>query len=84
MAKLPELIAAFKNCAGTFPWRKFSQLLDELNYELKPTGKTSGSRRKYYNKRTSHLIMLDEPHDGTMKPGMVRRLRSELEDKGVI
>lgn len=84
MARLEHEIAAFKSCAGPFPWRDFVRLLGQLGYEHKKAGKTSGSRRKYYNAKTGHLIMLDEPHDGEMRRGMVRRLQQELQDKGVI
>jgi hypothetical protein len=82
MAPKLKLSADFAACTGPYPWRKFAKLLSQLGYELKPTG--GGSRRKYYNKETEHLIMLDEPHDGEMGPGMVRRLKRELQDKGVI
>jgi hypothetical protein len=77
-------IAAFKDCSGPFPWRDFVWLLGQLGYELKKVGRTAGSRRKYYNEQRKHLIMLDEPHDGQMRRGMVKRLRKELEDEGVI
>jgi hypothetical protein len=79
-----QLKAAFKSCSGPFPWRKFVQLLSALGYEELRTGKTGGSRRKYFNQDSKHMIFLDEPHDGEMKPGMVHRLRKELEEKGVI
>jgi hypothetical protein len=84
MARLESEIEAFKTCRGPFPWRSFAWLLSQLGYELKKAGKTGGSRRKYYNQETEHLIMLDEPHDGEMRQGMVKRIRQELEDKGVI
>jgi hypothetical protein len=84
MARLEHEIAAFKYCAGPFSWRDFVRLLGQLGYEQKKAGKTSGSRRKYYNARTGHLIMLDEPHDGEMRRGMVKRLQQEMQDKGVI
>ena len=84
MARLEHEIAAFKHCAGPFPWRDFARLLGQLGDEQKKAGKTSGSRRKYYNAKTGHLIMLDQPHDGEMRKGMVKRLQQELQDKGVI
>ena len=84
MAQLVREIAAFKSCSGPFPWKDFVWILGQLGYELKKAEKTSGSRRKYYNKRTGHLIMLDEPHDGEMRLGMVKRLQRELQEKGVI
>jgi hypothetical protein len=84
MSKLQKLTAGFKNCSGPYPWRKFAQLLSQLGYEQLPSGKTGGSRRKYFNPSTRHVIMLDEPHDGEMGNGMVRRLQKELQDRGVI
>ena len=84
MASLEKLRDAFSNCNGPFAWRKFEQLLAGLGYEALKPGKTAGSRRKFYNKNTGDLIFLHEPHDGEMGSGMVRRLRTELENKGLI
>ena len=49
-----------------------------LNTEPYQGGRTSGSRRKFEHNRTGRRIFLDEPHDGLMRPGMVRRLREDL------
>lgn len=84
MARLEREILDFKECRGPYAWRDFARLLGKLGYEELKTGKTGGSRRKYYNATTRHLIMLDEPHDGEMGRGMVKRLQDELEEKGVI
>jgi hypothetical protein len=84
MAQLSHEIAAFKACSGPYRWRDFVWLLGQLGYEPKKVGKTGGSRRKFYNAATGHLITMDEPHDGQMRRGMVKRLRDELQDKGVI
>ncbi|HEX2652747.1 MAG TPA: hypothetical protein VHN11_03755, partial [Xanthobacteraceae bacterium] len=66
MASLAKLQAAFKNCTGPFPWRKFETLLNGLGYKLVKAGKTGGSRRKFYNENLQHFIWLHEPHDGEM------------------
>jgi hypothetical protein len=84
MSRLSRELAAFKDCSGPYPWKDFAWLLGQLGYELKKSGKTGGSRRKYYNKGTGHIVMLDEPHDGEMRRGMVKRLQQELQDKGLI
>jgi hypothetical protein len=55
-----------------------------LGYVEQKRGKTGGTRRKFYNAETQHLIMLDEPHDGDMGPGMVARLREDLVERGVL
>ena len=41
-----------------------------------------GSRRKFRQPDTGRMIFVDEPRDGEMKPGMVRRLRDDLEQRG--
>jgi HicA toxin of bacterial toxin-antitoxin, len=84
MARLDDEIAAFRECSGPYAWRDFVWLLGQLGYEPKKAGRTSGSRRKFQHKVTGHVIGLDEPHDGEMGKGMVKRLREELQDKGVI
>jgi hypothetical protein len=84
MAHLEDLKATFKSCRGPFPWRNFQKLLTAMGYERLKSGKTGGSRRKFWNPSTGHIVMLDEPHDGEMRPGMVRRLQTELEDRGLI
>jgi hypothetical protein len=84
MSRIFRATAAFKNCSGSYPWRDFVWLLQQLGYELKKSGKTAGSRRKYWNKDTGHIVMMDEPHDGEMRRGMVKRLQQELQDKGLI
>ena len=82
MAQTDRLIEAFKSCAGPYPWRDFEKLMRALGYEKSPSG--GGSGRKFKHPDTKHLVMLHEPHDGEMKPGMVRRLRDELEDRGIL
>ena len=84
MSRLEDEIAAFKDCSGPYRWRDFVRLLGQLGYEVKKAGKTSGSRREYVHTATGHLLMMDEPHDGEMRRGMVKRLRDELEEKGII
>jgi len=79
-----KLKAAFRECAGPFPWRKFEQLLSALGYEQVKPGKTGGARRKYHNPSTGHLILLHEPHGGQMERGMVKRLQDELESRGLL
>lgn len=36
------------------------------------------------HRTTRVMIWLDEPHDGEMRPAMVRRLRLQLESLGLI
>jgi HicA toxin of bacterial toxin-antitoxin, len=69
---------------GAVSVAEFEQLLNALGYEQIKAGKTGGSRRKYRNKTTGHLIFLHEPHGGQMERGMVKRLQEELESRGLL
>jgi HicA toxin of bacterial toxin-antitoxin, len=84
MSRLTRELTAFKNCSGTYAWKDFAWLLEQLGYELKKSGKTAGSRRRYWHPHTGHVLMLDEQHDGEMRCGMVKRLQRELQEKGLI
>ncbi|WP_441241350.1 type II toxin-antitoxin system HicA family toxin [Tardiphaga sp. 768_D3_N2_1] len=84
MVHLPGLIEAFKACSGPYPWRDFEKMIRMLGYEELPTGKTGGSRRKYKNPHTGHIIILHKPHGPELGAGMVRNHRKELEDRGII
>jgi hypothetical protein len=76
--KHKKLRAQFKDCAGSFPWRDAVTILSGLGYELQACGKTGGSRRRFYNPATKHMIMMHEQHAKDMKPYAVRQLRDEL------
>jgi hypothetical protein len=78
MGRLDRLKEEFRNCAGDFPYRRFVALLTALGFSPLKAGRTSGSRRKFEHGRTGKRIFLDEPHDGRMRPGMVKRLRDDL------
>jgi hypothetical protein len=73
-----KLKEEFRNCTSTFPYRRFVTLLTALGFSPLKAGRTSGSRRKFEHSRTGKRIFLDEPHNGPMQPGMVKRLREDL------
>ncbi len=78
MARADRLKEEFRNCTGTFPYRRFVALLTALGFASLKAGRTSGSRRKFEHSQTGKRIFLDEPHNGLMQPGMVRRVREDL------
>lgn len=81
---LPKLVAAFKNCSGTFPYREFVAMIGLLGYVPLKRGKTGGSRRKFIREETGHKIILHEPHDGQMGPGTVKAIRDQLVELNLI
>ena len=84
MARLDKLKRDFRACAGPYPFRDFERMVILMGYQSVQTGKAGGSRRRYHNPQTGRILMLDEPHDGEMGLGMVRRLRRELEERGTL
>lgn len=84
MARLDKLAREFKACTGPYPYRDFERMVQAMGYEAVASGRTGGSRRRYHNRETGHTLMFDEPHDGEMGPGMVRRLRKDLEQGGAL
>jgi len=85
MGRVDRAREAFRICGGPFSFRAFEAILRDAGYGLvKPAGRTGGSRRRYVHRESGHIIMLHEPHDDVMQPGMVRRLRRELMERGVL
>ena len=60
MAQTNKLKAAFCACTGSFSFREFERLLRSLGYAEVKTGRSGGSRRRYFNEETKHIVMLHE------------------------
>lgn len=85
MGRADRAKEAFRACEGTFSFLDFEAILRGDGYEpVRPAGRTGGSRRRFVNRESGHVIMLHKPHDDVMQPGMVRRLRRELMERGVL
>lgn len=85
MARIEKLKDSFRRCRGTFDWGQCEKLLKWLGYEpVNLKGKTRGSKKRFYNATVDDLIILDVPHDGVMRPGMVSRIRKQLVDRGLL
>ncbi|SDU26357.1 type II toxin-antitoxin system HicA family toxin [Stappia sp. ES.058] len=82
MTKRERLIDRFKSCTGTFLYRDFVSMMGGLGYELHME---NGSRRRFVHRDTKHIVRLHEPHpQKEMKAYMVKLVREQLIDKGVI
>lgn len=85
MARIDKVKEAFDSCTGPFPYAEFKWLIQRLGYEeVRTRGKTGGSRRRFYNADLNDVVTLHEPHDGEMKPYMVRLQQAHLRDKGLL
>jgi hypothetical protein len=84
VARNHKLLAAFLRATTAFPWRRFERLLNVLGYDELPRGRTSGSRRRFINRQTGHKIFIHEPHDGVMTRSLVRRLKNNFRENGIL
>lgn len=64
MSKLEKLVQKFLNIPKDLTWEEFTKVLNYYGYiELKKKGKTSGSRRKFINKKKDNdVIIAHKPH----------------------
>lgn len=64
MSKHEKLLAKLKvkPTPSDIKWTALKSLLENLGYEQLPTGKTGGSRRKFFHKGKDALISLHCPH----------------------
>lgn len=84
MSQTDKLKDSFGDCRGTFRYRDFERMILGMGFDQLRAGKTGGSRRKFMHRVTKAMIFLDEPHDGEMRPAMVRRMQEQLENLGLL
>ncbi len=85
MSKKEKLIAKLLNFTATFNFDELETLLCNLGYKVEKKGKTSGSRRAYYNAAIDHIIRIHKPHPSNEIKKYVRLLIiKELKDKELI
>lgn len=83
MSRGERLISDFKVCKAAFPYKDLVRLLAQIGFEEKKTG--GGSRRKFVHTVSKQIIRLHEPHPGNeVKDYMVRQVREQLEEQGLI
>ena len=69
MSKLDKLIARLCRRPKDFTWEELEKLLMAYGFELLKSGKTGGSRRKFYNATNQQVLDLHKPHPGNiLKP----------------
>ena len=82
MSKLEKLLSKFNNAKNTFAWSDLVTLLAQLGYEKQ---EMTGSRVRFYNKGTQHMIRLHRPHpESHIKGGVLKDVRQSLKDTGVL
>ncbi len=83
MTRAEKLIETFLGCEGPYPYRDFVRLLEFLGYVNRGAG--GGSGRKFVHAGTRHIIRFHEPHPGNeIKPYLVRQVREQLQERGLL
>lgn len=61
MSKFDKAVRRLLTRPTDFSWQELQTIMGKLGYEMHIG---SGSRRKFINKETRHIIILHEPHPG--------------------
>jgi predicted RNA binding protein YcfA (HicA-like mRNA interferase family) len=84
MGRKEKILARLQQRPKDFTWDELTSLLKTLGYELRKTGKTGGSRRKYIHS-TAPTITLHKPHPGRIvKMYVINDILELLRREGII
>lgn len=82
MSKRDKLLVRLSNSNNTFPWSDLVTLLAQLGYGMQ---EMEGSRVRFYNATTNHMIRLHKPHpENTIKGGALKAVRQALQQEGYL
>jgi hypothetical protein len=82
MTKFDKLKARFLSGPKDFSWDELLKLLNELEYKVTQSGKTSGSRVKFTHEKFEP-ISLHKPHPRPeLKPYQMRQILEVLKNRG--
>lgn len=85
MSSIDKLIKRLKSKPKDFTWDELTRLFGSLHFEEIVRGKTGGSRRKFYNKKTGLIINLHKPHpQPIIKSYLIEQIIKKLEEEGLI
>ena len=82
MSKLEKLLNKLSNAKNTFVWTDLVTVLAAIGYQKQ---EMTGSRVRFYNKETGHMIRLHKPHpENFIKGGALKDVRSALRQEGIL
>ena len=74
MGKTEKLLEKFGNSKNTFPYKDLVVLLSQL-----------GSRVRFFNEKTEHMILLHRPHpENEIKGGALKAVKQALKQEGFL
>ena len=81
MTKQEKLLSSLKN-AKTFKWADVETLFKQLGYEQ---NEGNGSRVRFYNSATEHMVRLHRPHpENHVKGGALKAIKEHLKAEGYL
>ena len=85
MSTSKKLIAKLQSSPSDFTWSETKTLLSGLGFAPVKTGRTGGSRRRFYKEKANKYIRHHEPHPSRVLPKYaVSDLVKALKDYGLI
>lgn len=85
MAKVDKLKERLLSKPSDFTWDELVTLLGHFGYREINTGKTGGSRRKFAEATSKHIISLHKPHPGKiLKSYQVNQVVAVLKEQGLL
>lgn len=82
MGKIEKLLERLSNSKNTFSYKDLVVLLNQLGYEK---FEMSGSRVRFFNPKSEHLILLHRPHpENEIKGGALKSVKQALKQEGFL
>lgn len=82
MTKTEKLLDKLKNARNTYPWSDLVSLLTQLGYQKQ---EMAGSRVRFYDEVSKHMIRLHKPHpENYIKGGALKDIREQLKQRGYL
>ena len=85
MSRFDKLLENFNSNSKKFSWDELTRLLHGLGFKDISNGKTSSSRRKFYNVDKNIIINLHKPHPSPyLKDYALKQIRLKLLEEKLI
>jgi hypothetical protein len=85
VTKLNKLLKRIQEKPVDFTWNELSKLLSSCGFEELTKGKTSGSRRQFYNRTLRLALDIHKPHPRpVLKPYQINDVLKILQTAGLL
>lgn len=82
MTKSEKLLEKLGHAKNTFPYKDLVVLLNQLEYVKT---EMAGSRVRFFNAKTEHMILMHRPHpENEIKGGALKAVKLALKQEGFL